>query len=414
MQEEQRRKKVLLVDDDPMVLANLKRTLELQKSHWDMGFAAGAEAALALLEVATFDVVVSDLRMPRMDGAALLKALCEKFPNVVRIVLADPAEMEEALRAVPVAHQFLTKPCDVATLRVAVERATSLSNILSNKLLAGMVGSVQDLPLLPRTYMELSRALADPGISFRKIVKIVEQDVAISAKILQLVNSAFFGLPREITTLHTAISFLGTQMVQNLVLSAEVFHVFDKAASFGDFSFEELHTHSQLVAKIAGRIPAPAHVRSAAVIAALLHDVGKLVLATRSPKHFARALEGVQTEKLPLYAVEENLIGVSHAEVGAYLLGLWGLPSPIVEAVAHHHHPASIPHDSLDAVGIVHIANSLAHEHPVYPPSGEPAPYQFIAEEYVEMVGLGENIAEWEELAEAVADELRSAASSVS
>lgn len=149
------------------------------------------------------------------------------------------------------------------------------------------------------------------------------------------------------------------------------------------------------------------------MIAALLHDVGKLVLATRSQKHFERVLEGVQTDRLPLYAVEQNLIGVSHAEVGAYLLGLWGLPSPIVEAVAHHHHPMRIPHDALDAVGIVHVANSLAHEHPVNPMPGKPRPYQFIAEDYVNELGIADSIAEWQELAEAAAKELRNAPSKV-
>src|SRR5262249_19161152 len=153
------------------------------------------------------------------------------------------------------------------------------------------------------------------------------------------VNSAFFGLPREISTLSTAVSFLGTQLVQNLVLSAEVFHVFEKVAPIKGFSFEDLHIHSQLTAKIAGRIPAAKPIQGAAVVAALLHDMGKLVLAVRSPKHFERAVQGAIDEKLSLHAVEQGLIGVSHAEVGAYLLGIWGLPTPVVEAVAHHHNP---------------------------------------------------------------------------
>jgi len=235
MSEEHLRKKVLFVDDEAPVLKNLERTLAAQKNSWELGFAPDGAAALAVLESTPLDVIVSDLRMPKMDGAALLKAVCDRFPSVVRIILADRSEMEEALRAVPVAHQFLAKPCDVATLRVSIERATSLSDLLGNKLLAGLVGSVQDLPVLPRTYMELSRALSNPNVPLPNIVKIVEQDVSISAKILQLVNSAFFGLPREITTLHTAVSFLGMQMLQNLVLSAEVFSVFEKTCSFEGF-----------------------------------------------------------------------------------------------------------------------------------------------------------------------------------
>jgi putative nucleotidyltransferase with HDIG domain len=401
-------KRILFVDDEPHAFDGLQQTLDSQSDGWELAYAPDGETALMLLDATPFDVIVSDAYMPNMDAADLLKSVRDRFPSVIRIVLASQNELEAALRAVPVAHQFLLKPCDPDMLRVAVDRATSLSDVLNNKLLANLVGSVQDLPVLPRIYLDLRHALTDPDVPLKSIVRIVEQDVGISAKILQLVNSAFFGLPREITSLQTAVSYMGMQLLQNLVLSAEVFHVFEITKPVKGFSFEEVHVHSQLVAKIAGRIPAPPAIHGAAIIAALLHDVGKLVLATRSPDHFARALRGAREDRVPVYAAEEALIGISHAEVGAYLLSLWGLPSPVVEAVAHHHRPERLPGDSLDAVGIVHIANSLAHEHPVTPPVGGPLPYQFISGDYADRVGIAEQIAEWQEFAAASANELRS------
>jgi HD-like signal output (HDOD) protein len=404
-------RRVLFVDDEPAVLDSIRRIVDRRDDQWEVAFAPDGERALMLLEASPFDVVVSDIRMPGMDGPTLLKMVCEKYPAVVRIVLSGQSEMGDALRAVPVAHQFLQKPCDPDMLRMAIERATSLSSILSNKLLASMVGSVKDLPVLPRTYLALREALADPNVSLKNIVRIIEGDVGISAKILQLVNSAFFGLPREISTLQTAVGFLGTQIVQNLVLSAEVFHVFEKATPIKGFSFEDLHMHSQLAAKVAGRIPASSHIHGAAIVAALLHDMGKLVLAVRSPKHFERAVQGAIEERLPLHEVEQQLIGVSHAEVGAYLLGIWGLPTPVVEAVAHHHYPDRIPHDALDAVGIVHIANFLAHEHPVHPPIAGSLPHQAPDPAYLESIGVTDSIAEWSERAETAANEMRGAAS---
>jgi len=399
-------KRILFVDDDAQVLGELQRSLENQKDNWEKAFARTGEEALSLLGTKPFDVIVSDVSMPGMDGAALLKAVCEKFPGVVRIALARHQEMESALRAIPVAHQFLQKPCDPHMLRVGIGRATSLSEVLNNKMLASIVGSVKDLPVLPRTYLALREKLAEPDAAVKDVVKLVEQDVAISAKILQLVNSAFFGLPREISTLRTAVTYLGIEIVQNMVLSAEVFRVFEKAAVFPGFSFEEMHVHSQLVAKIAARIPAPGAAHGVAIVAGLLHDVGKLVMATRSPKHFARALSGAKEENRPLYAVEEELMGVSHAEVGAYLLGIWGLPCPVVEAVAHHHQPRRVPHDTLDAVGVVHIANSLAHTHPVGGPVADPPAYQPLDMEYLEGQGLTDQVAEWEEMAEEAAHEM--------
>lgn len=399
-------KRILFVDDEPRVLEQLRQTLESQKDQWDMAFAPGGNAALSLLDASPFEVVVSDLAMPGMDGAALMKIVCERHPAIVRIVLSAPQEMETALRAVPVAHQFLLKPCDPNMLRVAVERATSLSHVLSNKLLANLVGSVKDLPVLPRTYMALRQKLAEPDAAIRDVVNIVEQDVAISAKVLQLVNSAFFGLPREVSSVKTAVGFLGIDTLQNLVLSAGVFSSFDQLAKLPGFSCEELQAHSQLTAKIAGQIPASAHVRGIAVVAGMLHDVGKLVLATRAPEHFKRALKGAETEGRPLHAVETELMGVSHAEVGAYLLGIWGLPSPVVEAVAHHHHPARVPQDFLDAVGIVYISNILAHQVAGRAPLPESSSQPEIDPEYLDRIGVSEQFPSWQEMAKASVGEL--------
>src|ERR1700751_4946827 len=240
-------KRVLFVDDERESLEALKGMLQRQELPWEAAFGTSGKSALDLLAEKPFEVIISDIRMPEMDGAALLKIACERFPGVVRIVVCSQEEMNGALRAVPVAHQFLVKPCEPHTLRVAVERATSLSDVLGNKMLANIVGSVKDLPVLPRTFMALREKLADPNASVKalpvlprpfmalrenladpnasvkEVVKLVEQDISISAKILQLVNSAFFGLPREISTLNTAVSYLGIDMLQNLVLSAEVF-----------------------------------------------------------------------------------------------------------------------------------------------------------------------------------------------
>ena len=356
-------KRILFVDDEPRILEGLQRMLRPQRTEWEMAFAPGGEAALAMLEAEAFDVIVTDMRMPVVDGAALLEIVREKYPAMLRVILSGYTELEASLRAVPVAHQFLLKPCDPDSLRVAIERATSLLEALNSKMLTGLVGSLQDLPSVPRAFSELRDALADPETSIDRIVKIVEQDVAISAKVLQLVNSAFFGVTREVADLRTAVSYLGISILQNLVLSLEAFRCFQPRKPILGFSLEQFHEHSQLAAKIAGAVPGKSKAGGVAVGAALLHDIGKLVIAERAPEHLARAIEGAQVEKRPLYAVEEELIGVSHAEVGAYLLSLWGLPYPLVEAVAYHHHPDRIPQDKLGVLAIVYLSNLLAHEH---------------------------------------------------
>lgn len=214
-------------------------------------------------------------------------------------------------------------------------------------------------------------------------------------------------MPREISTLRTAVTYLGIEIVQNLVLSAEVFRVFEKVQSFEGFSFEETHVHSQLTAKIAARISVSPLAHSVAIVAGLLHDIWKLVLATRSPKHFLRALEGAQADQKCLHIVEEELMGVSHVEIGAYLLGIWGLPCSVLEAVAHHHRARRVPHDLVDSVTVVHIANYLAHEHPVNPEASEKYPHYVPEPEYLASLGIADQLPASHELAEEAANELR-------
>jgi HD-like signal output (HDOD) protein len=400
-------RKVLFVDDDQEEFNFLTRGISKERGQFEMRYVASGEEALVRMMAEKYDVIISSTRTVGMDGATLLQSVCDQHPAMVRILLASQQEMERALRAVPVAHQFLLKPCDPTMARIAVERATNLSRILNNRMLASLVGTVKDLPVLPKTYFALRKKLEDPEVPLAELVEVVEKDVAISAKIFQLVNSAFFGLPLEVSSIKTAVSFLGIQMLQNLVLAAEVFSMINDTQSLPGFSFEELQAHSQLTARIAFRLPAAPHTRDIAVMAALVHDVGKLVLATRSPRHFARALAEATREQVPLFAAEKQLMGVSHAEVGAYLLGIWGLPSPVVEAVAHHHTPDSGPLEGVfDAVGIVHIANVLAHEALQRSDHKPEFPTQSVDPRFLERFGIAAQFRDWREMAGAMANQV--------
>ena len=355
-------RRILFVDDEPRILEGLRRMLRPQRHEWEMAFAQGAEAALALMDASAFDVIVSDMRMPGMDGAALLCHVREHFPQMVRIVLSGHTELSTALRVVPVAHQFLAKPCDAEMLRVGIERACHLKALLSDDSIRRTVTALGDLPSLPRTYQALTQALADPDTSILKVARIIEQDVGISAKVLQLVNSAFFGVSHSMTNIQSAVSYLGINTLKSLVLSVEIFRAFKPQRDLPGFSLEKLQMHAQLTAQIAARLPVPKHLADIAMVAGMLHDVGKLIMAWKRSEQFGRMLLEAQESGCPVYQVEERAIGFSHAEIGAYLLGLWGLPYTIVEAVALHHGPNRVPHQSFDAISAVYTANLLAHE----------------------------------------------------
>jgi HD-like signal output (HDOD) protein len=336
--------------------------LRAQRHEWEMAFAPGGEAALALMEASPFDVIVSDMWMPGMDGARLLARVREQYPQVVRIVLSGQTELSTALRVVPVAHQFLAKPCDAGTLRVAVERACHLKGLLNDDSIRRTVGALRDLPSLPRTYDALTQALTNPDASLQKIAGIVEQDVGISAKILQLVNSAFFGLANSITNIEHAVIYLGINTLRSLALSVEIFRVFQPKTPLPGFSLERLERHARPAAHIAARLPVPKHLADIPMVAGMLHDVGKLILAWKLPDQFKELLTKAAQEHCPVYQVEQREYGFSHAEIGAYLLGLWGLPYILVEAIALHHGPNRVPHENFDALSAVYVANLLAHE----------------------------------------------------
>jgi len=391
-------KRILFVDDEVSILDGLKRMLRPMRNEWDMSFAPGGEAALSMLEATPFDVIVSDMRMPGMDGATLLEIVREKYPSLLRIILSGYTELQASLRAVPVAHQFLLKPCDPEMLRAGIARATSLGEVLDSKMLTSLVGALRDLPSLPRVFSELKAALAQSNVSIERISQIVEQDVALSAKLLQLVNSAFFGLARDVTNVKTAVSCLGISVLHDLVLTLEVFRSFTANDYVSVEYLEEFHHHAQLSARIAAGIVQKTQVPPAVVLAALLHDVGKLVIAERTPSHFARALAQAHEEVKPLYEIEERLIHISHAEVGAYLLSLWGLPYAVVEAVAHHHHPRRVHPNGLDMVLLVYITNLLAHEREAMEQGTPPPSFD---QELLQEAGIADKIPEWRKIAEA-------------
>lgn len=394
--------KILFVDDDPNILQGLRRILHSEHYHWEVCFAQGGDAALAMLDAAPVDVIVSDMRMPGMDGAALLTCVHEKYPEIIRFILSGHHDLSASYRAAPVAHQFLGKPCEPSALKAAIDRACRLKAVLSDESLCRIVGSMRKLPPLPRTYLELTKVLGAPDVSLDRVARVIEQDVAMAAKLLQLVNSAFFGLSREMTNVRTAVSYLGLDVLKSLVLSIGVFRSFENAAMAQVFAAEQFQRHAHLTAKIAQELPTTKHLKDATWLAALLHDVGKLVLAAKMPAYFTRNLMMAQEQSRPLFEVEQELMGVTHAEIGAYLLGLWGLPWVVVEAVAHHHSPARVPEQGLDAVAAVYIANILALECAATGPAEVTLIQPTLDEEYLDSLGVLSQLAEWRAAAQEI------------
>jgi HD-like signal output (HDOD) protein len=252
------------------------------------------------------------------------------------------------------------------------------------------------LPAAPRLHRELTALLADGGATAGDAAAIIEQDPAMSAKVLQVVNSAFFGLRRQITDVGQAAVLLGLGTLRALVLSSHAFEKFQPTPPIDGFDLDVLQRHCSHVARVARELLPLGPQRDDAFVAALLHDVGLLVLATQDRDYLALVLERAQREHRPVFEIEQEERGVSHAEVGGELLGLWGLTDGIVEAVAYHHHPQTVPQAQLDAVAAVAIANALVHE--CDEDAGQRA-LSTLDEQYVADLGLAGHVAGWREIA---------------
>ncbi len=389
-------KRILFVDDDQNVLDGLQNLLRRQRQQWDMVFTLGAHAALEELQKgASFDVVVSDMRMPGMDGAELLQRVKDEFPSTTRIVLSGHAEREAIARALPVAHQFLSKPCDAAVLRDVIGRTCDVNALINDATIRQVVGKIDKLPSAPRTYWELTQAIANPDVSVYDLATIVERDPAMSVKVLQLVNSAYFGLAQRVTSIQQAVKYLGVELLKGLALTAHVFAI--RLPKIDGFSVTRIQESSLLTARLCRSFLSAPKLAEEAFTAALVHDIGRIVIAAALPKQLAAVLRTARETGEELHVIERDLLGVSHAEIGAYLLGVWGLPFAIVEAVAHHHSPRRVTGGARDVLAALHVADALADT--VCGGAAESPGESKLDLDFLEEAGLTHHLPRWTALA---------------
>ncbi len=354
---------ILFVDDEPNILEGLQRMLFPLQREWKMAFVPSGAKALEAMEAQRFDVIVSDMRMPGMDGAQLLATVKKRFPDTVRFVLTGQTDGETVYRTVGDAHQFLNKPCKPKLLKECVDKAFAIRDLLASDRLKSVIAQVGSLPPVPVVYKKLCEELRSPECSIANVGRIIETDPAIVAKILQLVNSAFFGLRHRVATPAQAVSLLGIQTIRSLVLMTGLFAPMEQAHFPKEFSLDDQWRHSAKVGAYADAIckceGVSKELTGDAYTAGLLHDAGELILAMSCAEDYIRARETAKAEGLPAFQVERQILGTSHAEVGAYLLGIWGLPNPIVEAIAYHHQPGESPAGEISPLAIVHIADCI-------------------------------------------------------
>ena len=397
-------RRLLFVDDERMILDGLRRALHGMRGEWEMIFVDSPFIALETLATQPFDAIITDMRMPGMDGAELLERVKELHGDMVRIVLSGQSSKEAILRSIAPAHQFLAKPCNVEELKSRLRRAFATRDPLHNPALESVVSRLRTLPSLPALHDELTAALESEDTSRVTIEQIVSKDAAMAAKILQLANSAFIGAHGSVSSLREAVSLIGAEMVRSLALSIHVISMFDSKSQVAQF-LPGLWEHSLLVASLAKGIAlvqtGKKSVAEESFSAGLLHDVGKIVLFAEMPDEYRKVLERIDGLTRSLHPLECEFIGCSHEQVGAYLIGIWGLPTSIVGPVEFHSRPTAAGKSEFTAITAVHCADAIASE-------SDPLPLNHDVEldvAHLRTIGLADEEARWRDLHEEIVRE---------
>jgi HD-like signal output (HDOD) protein/CheY-like chemotaxis protein len=357
--------RVIFVDDEPRVLEGLKRMLRPKRNEWQMTFVGSAAEALSALKKEPCEVVVTDMRMPGMNGAELLEVVQRDYPDTIRLILSGQAETESVMKALGVSHQFLSKPCDAEVLQSTISRAFALRNLAGSEQVKALVARINKLPTLPSSYQKLVEVLRSQNSSIEDVADVISTDPAMTARLLKLVNSAYFGLQKPVADVARAGALLGLDRIMALVLGQGIFSDCE-APKVEGFSMESLWQHSVSTAAAAHRIAIAEQmdrdVVTAAFLAGMLHDIGKLVLAMGLPEQYAKVLKQASTGRPgELQQIEMLELRASHTDVGAYLVGLWGLPNTIAEAVAYHEDPSQSRAAGFGLPAIVHAADRLVY-----------------------------------------------------
>ena len=393
-------KRVLLVDDDAAIVTRYRDGLAALQDQWEIKGATSGAEALELAGQHAFDAIVADIHMPKMNGVTLLNEIIRKSPKILRFIRIAPEDRDLLKNCIGTAPQHLTTDVDAEELEAALQRGFQLDAWMNDEAIKRLIPQLTKLPSMPTLYTRVTAELQSPNGSIENVARLIAQDPMMTAKMLQVVNSAFFALQRQITDPNDAVMFLGAERTKSLIMLAKIFSQFDNAKCVG-FAPEQLWGHSMQVGELARRITraqgCEAKTCEMAFTAGLLHDVGKLLLAANLPGSFSQVLTVSSQKKISASDAERESYGTTHAEIGACLLGVWGLPLNILEAIAWHHAPTWATQNRFSLLTAVHAANALLWETHTPQADAAAAPPQ-LDTTYLASLGLASELDAWREL----------------
>jgi HD-like signal output (HDOD) protein len=338
---------VVVISGDAQVLEGLRRSLRVFQNAWATHFVESTTEALAALTLHPVEALISDSKVTGLEVEAFFDVVREKWPTVVRAVLCGAdVKPEQAQRLGRVAHQVLKKPLIPGQMFDLVERASLVLATVRSERVKLVLAKLGALPALPATYGRLSELTANSDVSLDEVASVVERDPAITANVLKIINSAYFGLPRRVASVRETVKYLGIQPLKNIVLTVEVFEGMASGKTAKSLQMDAL-ARACAMRELLGRTP----MAEAAFAAGILAHIGQLLIATRLPVDM-QALMRDQSGRLQ-EELERERLGCAHSEIGGALLSLWNMPAALVEAVTLHH-------TAPEAAATANVATALA------------------------------------------------------
>lgn len=357
------KKTILFVDDNDNVIQGLKRQLRPFRGEWQLYFAHNAEAALAVMEKQPIDLIVSDMLMPDMRGEELLQQIKQLYPATIRIIFSGYSDEITLKKALEVAHQYFCKPCNIDTLRESISQIFQIQATINNPRVIQSIGDPSQLPSLPEIYQAINAAIARETTTIAELADIFARDMVLSARLLQLVNSPYFGVRQRISNLNEAINMVGINMLNNLVLSIHIKHAFPitdpKMLIYMEYLWQDAWRVASLAKQISLAEQQPEDRPDQAYLGGLLHNMGLLVFLSRSGEQLQKFVQEVKNTDTPISELEKQIFGFTRCEAAAYLLSLWKIPPRIIESVLLHTNPNESDYDGMNALTAVHAATFL-------------------------------------------------------
>ena len=357
--------RLLFVDDEPRVLTGVENALLFAQADWEADFAPSGEQAIELMARHEYDVLVTDMKMPGVDGADVLSHAMENHPGIVRLALSGEVDPELAARGIPLCHEFVSKPCEPDELFRIIERVYGTAHTFETDEMPRILAAIDRLPSSPNLHLEV-RAAIDREEGVDVIARLIETDLAIASSMVRTANSAFYGFRTPTDSVRDAVVRLGTQTVSGVVLNAELA---SWVSTRNQPVVAALNARSAWMGGIVRKLVGKQHRQ--APLAGLLRDVGVLALLTQYPNGH-QLLDAITAgDGSPDEATERAAFGVTHAEIGAFMLEMWNTDPVVTEVVRYHHTCGSDARseesrDIIAAIAAADAATTSPMDHPAW------------------------------------------------